>query len=76
MFPSDRLLGMRHVITFLMFLGTTVSYATRVSMSVGIVAMTSNNSYGYPVSFLYHLAYHLDPCLVVMDLLMSSSLDD
>ncbi|XP_022814134.1 putative inorganic phosphate cotransporter [Spodoptera litura] len=44
-----RLLGMRHVMACLMFLGTTVSYATRVSMSVGIVAMTSNNSYGHPV---------------------------
>ncbi|KAJ8721769.1 hypothetical protein PYW08_004171 [Mythimna loreyi] len=45
----ERLLGMRHVMAFLMFLATTVSYATRVSMSVGIVAMTSNNSYGHPV---------------------------
>ncbi|XP_004925371.1 putative inorganic phosphate cotransporter [Bombyx mori] len=42
-------MGIRHLIIFLMFLGTTVSYATRVSMSVGIVAMTSNNGYDYPV---------------------------
>ncbi|KAJ0176878.1 hypothetical protein K1T71_008057 [Dendrolimus kikuchii] len=41
--------GMRHIMVFIMFLGTTMSYATRVSMSVSIVAMTSNNSYGYPV---------------------------
>ncbi|KOB67636.1 Permease of the major facilitator superfamily [Operophtera brumata] len=40
---------MRHVMALLMFLGTTISYATRVSMSVAIVAMTSNNTYGYPV---------------------------
>lgn len=45
----ERLLGMRHAMALIMFLATTVSYATRVSMSVGIVAMTSNNSYGYPV---------------------------
>ncbi|XP_060803410.1 uncharacterized protein LOC106133662 [Amyelois transitella] len=42
-------IGMRHVITLLLFLATTVSYATRVSMSVAIVAMTSDNDYGYPV---------------------------
>ncbi|XP_053609698.1 putative inorganic phosphate cotransporter [Plodia interpunctella] len=41
--------GMRHVITLLLFLATTVSYATRVSMSVAIVAMVSENQYGYPV---------------------------
>uniref|UniRef100_A0A2H1W593 Putative inorganic phosphate cotransporter n=1 Tax=Spodoptera frugiperda TaxID=7108 RepID=A0A2H1W593_SPOFR len=46
---AGRVLGMRHVMACLMFLATTVSYATRVSMSVGIVAMTSNNSYGHPV---------------------------
>ncbi|KAJ8731687.1 hypothetical protein PYW07_004851 [Mythimna separata] len=45
----ESLLGMRHLMALIMFLATTVSYATRVSMSVGIVAMTSNNSYGYPV---------------------------
>ncbi|XP_068633367.1 putative inorganic phosphate cotransporter [Battus philenor] len=41
--------GMRHLIVFLLFLSTTVSYATRVSMSVAIVAMTTDNDYGYPV---------------------------
>ncbi|PZC74361.1 hypothetical protein B5X24_HaOG207924 [Helicoverpa armigera] len=46
---SESKLGMRHLMALIMFLATTVSYATRVSMSVGIVAMTSNNSYGYPV---------------------------
>ncbi|XP_026734517.1 putative inorganic phosphate cotransporter [Trichoplusia ni] len=42
-------LGVRHGMACLMFFATTVSYATRVSMSVGIVAMTSNNSHGFPV---------------------------
>ncbi|XP_014356393.2 putative inorganic phosphate cotransporter isoform X1 [Papilio machaon] len=41
--------GMRHLIVFLLFLATTVSYATRVSMSVAIVAMTTENDYGHPV---------------------------
>ncbi|KAL4708199.1 hypothetical protein ACJJTC_005341 [Scirpophaga incertulas] len=45
----DKAVGMRHVIAFLLFLATTVSYATRVTMSVGIVAMTTSNDYGYPV---------------------------
>ncbi|XP_059058437.1 putative inorganic phosphate cotransporter [Achroia grisella] len=46
---SESTFGIRHVITFLLFLAITVSYATRVSMSVAIVAMTSPNDYGYPV---------------------------
>ncbi|XP_013134086.1 PREDICTED: putative inorganic phosphate cotransporter [Papilio polytes] len=41
--------GMRHLIVFLLFVATTVSYATRVSMSVAIVAMTTDNDYGHPV---------------------------
>ncbi|XP_052747681.1 putative inorganic phosphate cotransporter isoform X3 [Galleria mellonella] len=45
----DSTFGMRHVIAFLLFLAITVSYATRVSMSVAIVAMTSPNDYEYPV---------------------------
>ncbi|XP_072948853.1 putative inorganic phosphate cotransporter [Epargyreus clarus] len=45
----DRMIGMRHVVVFLLFLATTVSYATRVSMSVAIVAMTTPNNYSYPV---------------------------
>ncbi|CAB3221213.1 unnamed protein product [Arctia plantaginis] len=40
----DRYIGMRHIIATLLFLATTVSYGTRVSMSVTIVAMTSSNS--------------------------------
>lgn len=40
----DHMFGMRHIIATLMFLATTVSYATRVSMSVAIVAMTSNST--------------------------------
>lgn len=44
-----RPVGMRHGIAVLLFLATTISYATRVSMSVGIVAMTSPNDYGHPV---------------------------
>ncbi|CAG9786488.1 unnamed protein product [Diatraea saccharalis] len=47
--PLERPIGMRHVIAFLLFLATTVSYATRVSMSLGIVAMTNPNDYGHPV---------------------------
>ncbi|KAI8436387.1 hypothetical protein MSG28_009995 [Choristoneura fumiferana] len=43
------MIGMRHVMVLLLFLSTTVAYATRVSMSVAIVAMTSKNDYGYPV---------------------------
>ncbi|CAG5042955.1 unnamed protein product [Parnassius apollo] len=39
--------GMRHLIMFLLFMATTVSYATRVSMSIAIVAMTTDNDYGY-----------------------------
>ncbi|XP_028173314.1 putative inorganic phosphate cotransporter isoform X1 [Ostrinia furnacalis] len=49
---QDGLVGMRHVIAFLLFTATTVSYATRVSMSVGIVAMTdktSPNEYGHMI---------------------------
>ncbi|XP_037294468.1 putative inorganic phosphate cotransporter [Manduca sexta] len=49
MFVTESSISMRHLMVCLMFLGTTVSYATRVSMSVGIVAMTSNNSHGYTV---------------------------
>ncbi|XP_049873018.1 putative inorganic phosphate cotransporter isoform X2 [Pectinophora gossypiella] len=41
--------GMRHAVIFLLFLATTVSYATRVSMSVAIVAMTTENDYGFQV---------------------------
>ncbi|XP_045448061.1 putative inorganic phosphate cotransporter [Melitaea cinxia] len=40
---------MRHVIVLLLFLSTTVSYATRVSMSMTIIGMTKENNYGYPV---------------------------
>ncbi|XP_050679097.1 putative inorganic phosphate cotransporter isoform X3 [Leptidea sinapis] len=42
-------MGMRHVIIFLLFLSTVTSYATRVSMSLAIVAMTKPNDYGFPV---------------------------
>ncbi|KAJ2948834.1 hypothetical protein O0L34_g5761 [Tuta absoluta] len=45
----DCWLGVRHVVIFLLFLSTVVSYATRVSMSVAIVAMTTENDYGYEV---------------------------
>ncbi|XP_075978173.1 putative inorganic phosphate cotransporter [Anticarsia gemmatalis] len=46
----DRFIGMRHIIALMMFLATTVSYGTRVTMSVTIVAMTSNSSSGdFPV---------------------------
>ncbi|XP_063384126.1 putative inorganic phosphate cotransporter [Cydia fagiglandana] len=45
----DAMFGMRHVMVLLLFLSTTVAYATRVSMSMAIVAMTSSNDYGYPV---------------------------
>ncbi|RVE43972.1 hypothetical protein evm_011375 [Chilo suppressalis] len=45
----ERPVGIRHLIAFLLFLGTTTSYATRVSMSLGIVAMTNPNDYGHPV---------------------------
>ncbi|XP_045498180.1 putative inorganic phosphate cotransporter isoform X2 [Colias croceus] len=41
--------GMRHVIIFLLFLSTVTSYATRVSMSLAIVAMTKPNNYDFPV---------------------------
>lgn len=40
----NKYIGMRHIVATLMFLATTVSYATRVSMSVTIVAMTANSS--------------------------------
>ncbi|XP_047503595.1 putative inorganic phosphate cotransporter isoform X1 [Pieris napi] len=41
--------GMRHVVIFLLFLSTVTSYATRVSMSLAIVAMTKPNEHGFPV---------------------------
>ncbi|CAH2096652.1 unnamed protein product [Euphydryas editha] len=40
---------MRHVIVLLLFLATTASYATRVSMSMTIIGMTKENNYGFPV---------------------------
>ncbi|XP_011562957.3 putative inorganic phosphate cotransporter [Plutella xylostella] len=42
-------LGVRHVITALLFLGTTCGYASRVSMSVAILAMTEENEHGFEV---------------------------
>ncbi|XP_045772828.1 putative inorganic phosphate cotransporter [Maniola jurtina] len=45
----DKLLGVRHLVALLLFLATVVSYATRVSMSVTILAMTKDNDYGYKV---------------------------
>ncbi|XP_050350968.1 putative inorganic phosphate cotransporter [Nymphalis io] len=45
----DKLIGMRHIVVFLLFLATTISYATRVSMSVTILGMTKANQYGFPV---------------------------
>ncbi|XP_023940700.1 putative inorganic phosphate cotransporter isoform X2 [Bicyclus anynana] len=45
----DKLLGIRHLVIFLLFLATVVSYATRVSMSVTILAMTKDNDYGFEV---------------------------
>ncbi|CAG9562239.1 unnamed protein product [Danaus chrysippus] len=46
---SARMFGVRHVVVSLLFLATVVSYATRVSMSVTILAMTKENNYGYQV---------------------------
>ncbi|CAH2242828.1 jg11761 [Pararge aegeria aegeria] len=46
---DNKLLGIRHMIIFLLFLATVVSYATRVSISVTILAMTKENDYGYEV---------------------------
>lgn len=37
-------LGKRHLQVFLLFLGMTISYGLRVSMSVAIVAMTDNST--------------------------------
>lgn len=36
--------GVRHLQTFLMFLGLTLAYALRVNMSVAIVAMTDRHA--------------------------------
>ncbi|CAH0715897.1 unnamed protein product, partial [Brenthis ino] len=45
----ERLIGMRHVVVFLLFLATVVSYSTRVSMSIAILGMTKPNEHGFTV---------------------------
>ncbi|XP_077290054.1 putative inorganic phosphate cotransporter [Arctopsyche grandis] len=42
--PRPGPIGIRHLQAFLIFLGLVVAYGVRVSMSVGIVAMTDSNS--------------------------------
>lgn len=48
---SDKLLGVRHLEIFLMFLAVSMAYALRVNLSVAIVAMTDseNANPDYPV---------------------------